>query len=572
MASVRHNTVAPSAGTGFAAAVLDRRGCVRVRPPRHAEAADSAIEDWLRAIEPDATERVRHLFLEFWAHYPQTAALHSSGVFVVFDLELRKAYAAGGDRPREMARRIAGRLRDAPHAACVAPADLIDAGLLRFELGSVPRLGWSERCGLALCAAGAMLGAIASAVLVVLRREPRSLPVNSSMLYAVHAENATRTRALWRLVKSQIRGGGARCGVLVLGRPLGSRHSLRQAAAVAADCGVPPEQLQLVRPASLTALVSALPSAFAALRAAVRVTTAFACFSGWQPERKNLLAIYYRIVWGLVHRAWLHRQPGGPERAIFGHTGIADTTLLEQALQSRGARTAHLLHGAVNGPYLDGVSDVAHCQCGADAASLSRWSAYRLARHNPMAQPACAAPGAGPRWLLLTNLLHPLAPDYQRFGARSELLLLDRVAAACRLLALPGAAVTWKPHPTFSLLPQRVRAMLAAALSEHGFRQWEQERPFQECRSAGVILSTVSTTYLDVLRLGRVAMLYSALPWDRAQFAESIPPRLLAADATALAALYRRLSRPDLHAQDFDAAWNALGPGEPDPMPEQVLP
>jgi len=573
MRSARHHAGTLSAGPEFSAVALDRRGGVRIARACDIETADAEIESWLRTIEPDATQRVRALFQEFWTLYPRSAALKSSQMFAAVDLELRKAYAAGGDRPRQMARRIVRRLHSAPRAVCATPADLIDTRLLRFEFGGTPQLGWGERFRLALCAAGALLAAIASVVLVALRREPCSLPPDASTLYAVHAENATRTRGLWRLVQGEIKAGiAARAAVLVLGRPLGGAQSLRQTAAVAAACGVPPDRVQLIRPASLAALLAALPSALAALCAAVSVTAAFARFSGWLPGRKDLTSIYYRIVWGQVHRAWLRRQPGCPERVIFGHSGIGDTTLLEQALQSRGARTVHLLHGAVNGPYLDGISDVAHCQCGADAASLSRWSAYRQARHSPMARPAGAAPARDSQWLLLTNLLHPLAPDFQRFGTRSELLLLDQVAAACRLLDLPAAAVSWKPHPTFSLLPQAVRAAMAAAVRGHGFRQWEEGRPFQDCRDAAVILSTVSTSYLDVLRLGRVAMLYSALPWDRTQFAASLPPHLLAADAAALAALYRRLSSPELHARDFDEAWNALSPGEPDPTLRQILP
>lgn len=373
------------------------------------------------------------------------------------------------------------------------------------------------------------------------RGDARRLPPAATVA-AAHGEWSNRTRHLLALVPV-----GGSVPVIVTGRP---RRSLaRVAEDYATRWAGPPGAL--VRPLSWAALWRALPDiARTTLRGARVMARAHSA-----PGFGAGVAIAWRVLAGAVHRRWWEAQDSPTRRAIFAHTGIADTSALELAMQAGGARTVHLAHGVAGGRNFDGLSSLYIAAAGHDAQVLARDGGYGAAAALPAMRPTAALPSRAD-WLLLTNFAHPTSEAYLAHGIAAECAMLRLAAEAARIAG--AAPPVYRPHPARALLPAGDRTALADAVTALGLRPWPEALPYEAIADFATVLTTPSTVLLDLMRRGRLPVLlapappdprtlYAAYPWQGAT------PDAVAAQARALAAT------PDALAQ----AWDAIAPARP---------
>lgn len=378
---------------------------------------------------------------------------------------------------------------------------------------------------------GALLGLAAWARTLLTNLVGPGLP-EAPLVAALHGEMANRTRHLIAALAAE----APDAPVLLLGRPQLSAAGLVSTFRAAGLRG------PLIRPYDLASAVQALP---AILRRLGQGRAALAT-ADWRPPPRDLAAICFRMALGETSAAWTRRHvPQGHRTVIFGHTGVADSHLLERALQSQGARTVHWVHGVSLGLNFVGGSDLAYLQCGSDARWHQRLGGYRATLSLPAEPPKPATGGEG--WLLLSNLVHPMNPDYRRHGVAGEAAVLEAVARAAG-----DARKVWKPHPILASLPAEVRHAIEARAADLGFERWPADAPLSRARDFAVVVSTPSTVALDMLKLGVLPILYGG-GFDPDSAIAQLPLKAdSAADLEQAAAGLR-------HA-DFAAAWSVIAP------------
>ncbi|MBX3479458.1 MAG: hypothetical protein KF842_03595 [Caulobacter sp.] len=388
------------------------------------------------------------------------------------------------------------------------------------------------------------LAAWARTILTTPRGDP--LPANASLLAALHGELSNRTRHLIGLLAREAPG----TPILLLGRPQLPLPALRQALAKEGLPGA-----SLVRPFDLAAALAAAPAILRRLNDGARATRQ----ASWRPPPRELAAICFRMMLGETQAAWIRRTLGvGPRTVIFGHTGVADSHLLERALQARGARTIHWVHGVSLGLNFVAGSDLGLFQCGADARWHQALGGYGLAAALPLPAPDQATGGEG--WLLLSNLVHPMNPRFRRDGVAGEAALLEQVAAAA---AIAGQTrLVWKPHPILRTLPAEVRDAIEARAAALGFSRWpHQGGDLARAKDFQLVLSTPSTVAIDMLRLGGLPLIVGGEDLDPMSAIAQFPLR--AGTIEEIAAAARRLSDPAERSDLFAQAWAAVAPAAP---------
>jgi hypothetical protein len=357
---------------------------------------------------------------------------------------------------------------------------------------------------------------------------------DAPLVAALHGEIANRTRHLIAALAAE----APDTPILLLGRPQLDRAALRQGLTDAGLTG------PLIRPFDLASALGALPAILRRLGEGAR----FVAAADWRPAPRDLAAICFRVMLGETHARWAASHvPAGPRTVVFGHTGVADSHLLERALQRCGARTVHWVHGVSLGLNFVAGSDLGLFQCGSDARWHESLGGYGSTASLPATAPTPATGGDG--WLVLSNLVHPMNADYRRHGLAGEVALLEAVAAA----AGPARRV-WKPHPILERLDNETRQTITARAAALGFERWADDAPLDTARAFAVVVSTPSTVVLDVLKLGVLPTLYGGGGLDPDSAIAQLPLR--ADDAAGLGAAAERLK-----TADFAAAWTAIGPG-----------
>lgn len=384
----------------------------------------------------------------------------------------------------------------------------------------------------------ALLGLAAWARTILTTPAGDALP-DAPLVAALHGEIANRTRHLVDALSAE----APDAPILLLGRPQQDRASLREALLAAGVRG------PLVRPFDLASALAALPAIARRLTEGARTARA----ADWRPAPRDLAAICFRVMLGETHARWARANvPAGPRTIVFGHTGVADSHLLERALQARGGRTVHWVHGVSLGLNFVAGSDLGLFQCGSDARWHERLGGYRATASLPTDAPAPATGGDG--WLVLSNLVHPMNADYRRHGIAGEAALLEAVAAAA------GAArKVWKPHPILDSLGSDVRQAIEAHAATLGFTRWRDGDDLALARGFAVVVSTPSTIALDVLKQGVAPVLYLAGPLDPDSAIARLPLRAGSAETLRLAADV--LANQAEAARAFALAWNDIGPG-----------
>ena len=373
------------------------------------------------------------------------------------------------------------------------------------------------------------------------------------IVIALHGEDTTRTRHLRAALSRYCAGDqAARPPVLLLGRPSAPVGN-------AAASLNPQEQLAglpMLRPLSLGSLLCGLGPA---IRLLLRGIAAICAFSGPLSFRERV-AISYRMAQGAVHACWWRRAASGAVAAkvVFGHTGTADTSQLEQAMQASGAVTVHAVHGVNNGWSFAGLSDVAVFPSGADARLGASLPAYGRCLHLPLPRPAVST-GNG-NWALLTSCTHLGNPAFATHGSQPDRDLVQWMSEAATAHGQDPSRVFWRPHPQISLVPAQERERLEQAIADAGFIRWPDDLAYEALGDFSVVVTTPSTVLVDALRLGQPAVVASTTPLQRDVLYAKHP--LLVEESDGLSAALARVSDPASREQAFSQAWDAIEPGD----------
>ncbi|WP_128891513.1 hypothetical protein [Erythrobacter sp. HKB08] len=375
----------------------------------------------------------------------------------------------------------------------------------------------------------------------------RRLLERGATVFAAHAEDSTRTRHLRRaLAEYEV----AEKEVLLVGRPAAGV----EAAARNFD---PDGQLQgalYIRPVTLGAAIGALPQAISLLTRGLRETRGYRGRIAF----RDRIGMAFRMALGTAHARWWHQAASGlpTERAIFAHTGNADTSQLEQAMQASGIRTIHAVHGTNIGWAFAGLSDVAQFPSGADAALGEKLPAYGRCMHIPIERPAVSQ-GNGD-WALLTSYTHLQHPAFAEHGSRLDCRLVKWVADAAKAAGQDPSRIFWRPHPQIDIVPGSERERLQEAVAKAGFTRWPADLPYEALAEFSAAITTPSTVMTDGLRLGQPVIVASLSPLQSDLLYARYP--LLVESEEALASAIARLTGAS-RGEAFDEAWSAIEPG-----------
>lgn len=459
-------------------------------------------------------------------------------------------------------RRAANRARSWEWAAALGGPDLSVWRLERFktvmaradegrlvlpkaDLGRVSPLAWLQ-------ALLAMLIALVMCLGYLLRHRVGAgqarLPAEVSQIAALHGEVSTRTRHVLGALAGAEQPVQA---IVLLGRV---PHAPTRIAALwseaVPECSLRDMQILLpMSPGAALRAVGDLPGLVCEkLRHAARATI----LVGLRDE----VAMAFRVFSGAVAARWW-AQHGNECEVIFGITGTGDTTLLERAIQRAGGRCVHAVHGQATGPNFLGVSDLALFRSRHDARAYARLGTYGACSVQEAPPPEARRGAAG--ILLLSNLAHPMNPEFQRFGLRDETALLEVVGKAAQMLGVSAQPLRWKPHPVVAELSADNRDALRACAARHGFEELPPDCPVERvAQDSRWVVTSPSTVALDLLCAGCLSIVLD--PQGSVLDTALVGLPRARCDAQALAALCRDLDPQDSHARACAAAVEVIGP------------
>jgi hypothetical protein len=359
---------------------------------------------------------------------------------------------------------------------------------------------------------------------------------------AAHAEWSNRTRHVLKLASELPRP----VPLILLGRPKQPVSEIRSLL----QRHLPEVDFDLLRPISFTAFVRALPEL---ILESLKVAASSRHW-GYTIRFGEAAAILYRLQLGCVEKSWWKRSGYAPEVVIYGHTGNADTSLLEREQQKRGTRTVHLLHGFSTGTAFAGISNLAIAKCRHDAEWHERHGGYADSIVLPASRPKPAPPKR--RWALLTNYAHPMALPLEA-GIRHEQQALRIVARAAREMGLSADQVLYRPHPGLQSLREDLQATVAETAAVSGLGRWPDDLSLDALRELELVITTPSTVIQDALLAGTVPVLLDLAEADESSVYCDYP--LKARSEDELVAMLQDVQSN--RTQAFDRAWEAVGPG-----------
>lgn len=394
----------------------------------------------------------------------------------------------------------------------------------------------------ALVRAFALSSALACLAWHVIRYGGGPVPNSQRTWLASHDEWSNRTRHVLALGAEMPQP----TTVLLLGRP---RHSAGDLRAMLRR-ELPSVRFQFVRPFDLASFAKSLGQTIGATLQANRRLAR--CRK--ELPLGDLVGIFYRVQLGCVSARWWKHSGNHPDVVIFGHTGNADASLLEAAIQRGGATTVHLFHGYSNGEAFTGISDIAIAKCASDA----KWHRARGGYGDTLAaatdMPQLASPSGG--WVLLTNYAHPTAFASAATGARFERDALELVAqVAARLKVEPGV-IKYRPHPQLRSLQPMLQQQVDGCAARLNLSSWESPDAAPQLAGFEIVLTTPSTMVGDVLLAGGVPIVIDLAGVQEGSAYASYPFRGRSADD--LVRLIEEVRSDRVRA--FSRAWEAIGP------------
>ncbi len=455
---------------------------------------------------------------------------------------------SSGKKSQDIALRV-------PHA--VTPKIALRSFDRRIRAASGRAIPLADRAADACMQIAASIAALLVCALLILRGggspaahvRPHSL---DNEIFAMHGECTTRTRHIRDALAADLRqSDDPRALVLVLGRP---KLPLEEAIRTLDPDG----QLSgatFVRPFNFTSFLTGLPRALSLLGKGI----------GWTAKAdhpvafRERVAIAFRMVFGAAQAAWWRSAGLSPNTVYFGHTGTADTSQLERAIQDGGARSVHCVHGTNIGWPFAGLSNVAIFQSGIDADVARKLPAYGVTIHSKADSPQLA--DRNRKWALLTSYTHLLNPDYSLRGAASDIKLVMMVVEAAKSLGQNPQDILWRPHPQIALVDLDERTKLLDAIADAGFQRWPENLPYSALGSFGAVITTPSTVLTDALRQGNPAITAAIAPLQN-DLIYNAHPLLVRAGDQLQAALLRVRDRENAAAA-LSESWDTLRPGAP---------
>ena len=367
---------------------------------------------------------------------------------------------------------------------------------------------------------------------------------------ALHAEKSTRTSHVLRLLRDR-ESSASRAepmSVLLLGRP---RQTVQE---ICADLGLDQfSHITVNRPLDLRSAFESILTSFSKV---IPGYSALLQIPFQLPIRENI-AICYRFAQGAAHNQWwASRDFSEVTVALFGHTGTADTTGLEEAMQRSGVYTVHVAHGNNTGWPFNALSDLGIFTCRHDAELAKDLLAYKKTSVVPGRIPRIGQAGTG--WLLLTAYSHPMAASWVESGISPDLSVVDIVARAARLCGIDVGQVVWRPHPSIGLINHADSSRLKRAVQNAGFRSWVEGASLDLMVEFDAIITTPSTVMVDALRLGKSPIVLAAQPIQSDSVYSAYS--LLANDLQTLSKFLVPMS-DDERATRFVTAWKTIEPG-----------
>jgi hypothetical protein len=371
--------------------------------------------------------------------------------------------------------------------------------------------------------------------------------VRDGLLLAVHAEWSNRTRH----VLTQLVEDFPADAIILLGRV--RRHPDHVVKDWSDKLGIdlPP----VFVPISAGSALRSIPKMLVLLRHGLRLSSQ----QPYLPGLRDRAAIAFRVLLGAVMQQWWNDTGFRGGKIVYGHTGTADTSMLEKAQQDAGAKSIHVVHGVATGPNFLGYSDVAVFRCGLDARLYRDLQQYGRCIAPSAPKPAIGRGNCG--ILLLTNYAHPLNPGYIARGLADELRVLRDVAAIAGEFAPQSTPLSWKPHPMMSTLPQSEQNQLKEEAGSLGYALIPPNASLRDTAAqARWTLVTPSTVALDLLIDGYLCIVLNWQASDPDAATSMFPTRVT--DPAELRDMLNQLAMDDVYHERFDAAWSRLAPAQ----------
>lgn len=353
---------------------------------------------------------------------------------------------------------------------------------------------WWRRARLLVASAAAF----ASLCIWMLRygRGRSSMPKSPRRLVALHGEWATRTRHLLAAMEHADPPVDA---IVLVGR---LRHEPEAIRDLWLAYGAKAAKSQpMIVPVDFGAFFRALPDMVRLTREGVGEASRFHPPTSWV----DLIAIAFRVLLGTVYVRWWERHaPAGRCEVVFGHTGTAETTLLERQMQNSGGFTIHAVHGQAIGPNFVGVSDLALFRSRYDAKVYGMLRCYGDCSVQPARMTAARRGENG--LLLLTNLVHPMNADFRATGPADEIRLLECAATVAERIGALAQPRLWKPHPAIAGVPESSANKVRQAAERLGFREIGNDGASDLASTSRFVICSPSTVALDLLNSGILAV------------------------------------------------------------------
>jgi len=312
----------------------------------------------------------------------------------------------------------------------------------------------------------------------------------------------------------------------------------------------------ILHPLSISAALRAVPRTLRQLVCGLRDAPR----RHYRPTLREQAAISFRVMLGLATQCWWEKHGPTFGTVVFAHTGMADTSLLEQVMQQNGTRTIHAVHGLATGPNFAGWSTLGLFRCGFDARSYESLGAYGRCIVQEAGRPARLRGAEGV--YLLTNLAHPMNPGFIARGAQDEIALLRLVAAAAGSLGPAARKLVWRPHPVIRRLRPEIAAEIRAEASRLGFEVQDMSEPMTAAAArARWVITSPSTTAVDLLGHGALPVVLDPQKTTAGTAPACFPT--CAPETLALAALMRELDSDAAYEARFRQTWDAVLPARP---------
>ena len=355
-------------------------------------------------------------------------------------------------------------------------------------------------------------------------------------VFAVHGERSNRTKHVIAAANEF-----ENPTVLLLGRPKARRKSLNL-----------PEHIRMVRPIDFRSTLQGIRPAIRHLRQGRQVVET----TGISLSFKELVAIGFRVFQGHAHQAWVARHVKKPIHVVMGHTGLADTSLLEKSVQAKGGRTTHFVHGASVGWKFAGLSSQAIWTSATDAKAHAKLFGYEQCLALPDT-PSAPAP-VSKNLVVFTNYLHPSHPSHPKDSLAAELALIQLIASARDAQRDRFGEILWVLHPAHAQIDGSIVAQAKRSLEDAGISLLSSAEASQSILQTHMVLTTPSTIALDALRSGRVPIILKTYP-ERSDSVSMAFPHVVE-DAQGLRDALEELQNEARHSELLQALQKEIGP------------